>query len=63
MIKLKSAALDRSELKYRIGISSKELSDIESIEINAAKIISIENLTTFNTFNETGFLYIFRRLS
>lgn len=33
-----------------VGLSSALLNDIEDIEISASKVITIENLTTFNSF-------------
>lgn len=56
---LTNTILDISELNYGIGISSKELNEINNIDINDSKIITIENLTTFNTFNEPDFLSIY----
>lgn len=58
-IKLKNKVLDIVDLKFGIGISSKDLNEIREIEINTSKIITIENLTTFNTFNEDDFVCIY----
>ena len=58
-IKLKEKVLDIGELKFGIGISSQDLEQIIDIEINTSKIITIENLTTFNTFNRNDFVCIY----
>lgn len=42
--------IDFSKLDGDFGISSKVLDDVESICVNASRVITIENLTTFNTF-------------
>jgi len=58
-IKLNNTLLDISELKFGIGISSMELKEIENIEIDNSKIITIENLITFNTFKEPDYFSIY----
>ncbi len=58
-LKLKDKVLDIADLKFGIGISSQDLKEIKEIEINTPKIITIENLTTFNTFNEEDFVCIY----
>lgn len=58
-IQLNKKALDIGELHFGIGISSQDLKEIKDIDINASKIITIENLTTFNTFNEGDFVCIY----
>lgn len=58
-LKLKNKVLDIVDLKFGIGISSQDLNEIREIEINTSKIITIENLTTFNTFNEDDFVCIY----
>lgn len=44
--------IDFSKLDGDFGISSKVLDDVESISVTAGKVITIENLTTFNTFED-----------
>ncbi len=58
-IKLSNEILNIGELNFGIGISSKDLVNISNIKINANRIITIENLTTFNTFNKKNFLCIY----
>ncbi|MCY6354992.1 Wadjet anti-phage system protein JetD domain-containing protein [Clostridium sp. ZS2-4] len=58
-LKLKEKTLNIGELNFGIGISSQDLKEIKEIEINTSKIITIENLTTFNTFNENDFVCIY----
>lgn len=58
-IQLNEKALDIGELHFGIGISSQDLKVIKDIYINTSKIITIENLTTFNTFNEEDFVCIY----
>ncbi|KGM92846.1 hypothetical protein Z968_13000 [Clostridium novyi A str. 4552] len=58
-LKLKNKVLDIVDLKFGIGISSQDLNEIREVEINTSKIITIENLTTFNTFNEDDFVCIY----
>lgn len=45
--------MDLSELKGDIAISSLLLEDISEIKITGKRLITIENLTTFNKFNES----------
>jgi hypothetical protein len=58
-IKLTQKVLDIGELKFGIGISSQDLKEIIDIQINTTKVITIENLTTFNTFNDSNFVCIY----
>ncbi|MCB2291329.1 DUF2220 domain-containing protein [Clostridium sp. CS001] len=58
-IKLTEKVLDIGELKFGIGISSQDLKEIIDIQINTPKVITIENLTTFNTFNDSDFVCIY----
>lgn len=58
-IKLTQKVLDIGELKFGIGISSQDLKEIIDIQINTTKVITIENLTTFNTFNNSNFVCIY----
>ena len=44
--------IDLSRLNGDIALSSALLSDIDRIKVMGRRVITIENLTTFNTFNE-----------
>ena len=52
VIHLCDQTIDLSKLGGDIAISSSLLSDIEKIQVTGKRVISIENLTTFNTFSE-----------
>lgn len=58
-IKLNMEVLNIGELDFGIGISSQDLMNIRDIKVNASRIITIENLTTFNTFKAKDFLCIY----
>lgn len=52
--------IDLDLLNGDIGLSSELLKSVESVEVKASKIITIENLTTFNSFNakDTFVIYL-----
>lgn len=51
--------IDFSKLDGDFGISSKVLDEVESISVTAKKVITIENLTTFNTFEDEDAFIIY----
>ena len=55
--------IDLGRLAGDIGLSSAMLGDVESIRLKTDKVITIENLTTFNRFSDRSFCNISRRLS
>jgi dGTP triphosphohydrolase len=51
--------LSPAGLKGGIAISSKDIEDITHVTVNAKRIITIENLTSFNNFNGDGWVVIY----
>ena len=51
--------LDIGELSGDIGLSSSMLSDVDAIKLNTDKVVTIENLTTFNHFNDKSFFAVY----
>lgn len=51
--------IDLSRLSGDIAISSDMLQDIELIDIRGNSVITIENITSFHTFNETDMFAIY----
>ncbi len=49
-ITISGQTIDFGRLDGDFGLSSAVLEDIEKVEISASKVITIENLTTFNSF-------------
>ncbi len=58
-IQFKGQSLDLSLLNGDIGISVKLIAEIDSINLTGDKVITIENLTSFQRFNKAGFLVIY----
>ena len=52
IITISGQTIDLSYLKSDIAISSLLLDDVNEIKITGKRLITIENLTTFNKFNE-----------
>ncbi len=50
IITISGQTIDFGRLNGDFGLSSAVLDDIEKVEISASKVITIENLTTFNSF-------------
>lgn len=59
VIYLGTQAINLQQLNGDIGLSSSLLRMIERIEVKADKIITIENLTTFNAFNNSHFFAVY----
>lgn len=56
-ITVSGQAINLGKLDGAVGLSSELLDDIEKIEINASKVITIENLTTFHSYvDEEAFI-------
>ena len=51
--------IDLGRLAGDIGLSSAMLGDVESIRLKTDKVITIENLTTFNRFGDRSFFAIY----
>ena len=58
-IKIGGQVLDTGKLSGDIGLSSSMLSDVDEITLNTDKVITIENLTTFNHFNDKSYFAIY----
>ena len=52
IISISGQTIDLSKLGGDIAISSSILKDIEKISVIGKRVITIENLTSFNTFSE-----------
>ncbi len=50
VITISGQKIDFGRMDGNFGVSSALLEDIEKIEVSASKVITIENLTTFNSF-------------
>ena len=51
-IKMKKSSINTLDFKGGIALSSKDIDDIEEIKIGSTKLITIENLTSFNNYDE-----------
>ena len=58
-ISINGQMIDFSQLNGDIGISSVLLENIGSIELTGNKVITVENLTTFNRFSEENAMIIY----
>jgi hypothetical protein len=58
-INLNNQVIDFSCLSADIAVSSAVLSDIREIKVKAGAVITIENLTSFHTFNSRGMFIIY----
>lgn len=54
VITINGQTLDLSALSGDIAISSALLKNIDSIRVTGDRVVTIENLTTFNSFSEPG---------
>ena len=59
ILKIKDNVIDLSKLNGDIALSSKLIKDIESIKVTGNKVMTIENLTSFNTELTEGIFYIY----
>ena len=59
VISLAGQKLNLSKIQGDIAISSVSLSDIDSINITGDCVITVENLTSFHTFNNTNIFVIY----
>ncbi|MDD3751186.1 MAG: DUF2220 family protein [Tissierellia bacterium] len=59
VISLAGQELDLSKIKGDIAISSVSLCDIDNINVIGDSVITIENLTSFHTFNEPNMFTIY----
>lgn len=53
-LKLKDSNINANDFIGGIAISSKDIDNIQSIKISNTKLVTIENLTSFNNYNEAG---------
>ena len=51
--------IDLSQLSGDIGLSSKLLDAITSVQVTGSKVITVENLTTFHSFSDSDALIIY----
>ena len=53
-LKIKDSNVDATNFIGGVAISSKDIDNIDNITVEGNKLITIENLTSFNNFNEEG---------
>lgn len=53
-LKLKGSNINADDFFGGIAISSKDIENIEEIKVEGNKLVTIENLTSFNNYNEDG---------
>ncbi|MDW7670351.1 MAG: DUF2220 family protein [Bacillota bacterium] len=58
-ITIKGQTIDLAALSHDIAVSSAMLPDIERVQISGNRVLSIENLTSFHTFNEQGVFVLY----
>ena len=58
-IMISGQIIDFSSLNGDLGLSSSILDTIEDVKISASKVITIENLTTFNSFEDNDAFVIY----
>lgn len=58
-LKLSNLPSMELSLSTPIAFSSTSLQNLERIEIHASKVMTIENLTSFNRMQEQGYFYLF----
>ncbi len=59
LITISGQAIDLGRLDGDLGLSSALLDNIEEVSVYASKVITIENLTTFNTYEDEDALIIY----
>ena len=50
---------DLAKINGSIGLSSSILNDVKKVDVSGSKIITIENLTTFNSFEDENAVIIY----
>jgi hypothetical protein len=58
-IKVKNQVIDLSKYGHEIALSSSALLDFDVMEVSTKKVITIENLTTFVTFNDPEYIVVY----
>lgn len=59
IINVKNQMIDLSVYGHELALSSSALADLEIIEVAVKKVITIENLTTFVSFNNPDYVAIY----
>lgn len=59
IITIGNQTIDLSQLKSDIAVSSLLLDDVNEIKITGKRLVTIENLTTFNKFNENDAFVVY----
>lgn len=59
VIKINRQIIDLSAYGFEISLSSNALKSLEIIELRAKKILTIENLTSFISFNDNDYICIY----
>lgn len=59
IIKFESSIIDVSEMKDGIALSNASLENIKEIAVNACRVITVENLTTYHDSNEIDAVHIY----
>jgi hypothetical protein len=58
-IKVNSQLIDLSDFGHELALSSSALLDLEIINVKVKKVLTIENLTTFVSFDNSDYVVIF----
>ncbi len=58
-IKVKNQVIDLSKYGHEIALSSSALLDFDVMEVSTRKVITIENLTTFVSFNNPEYVIVY----
>jgi hypothetical protein len=58
-IKVKDQVIDLSKYSHEIALSSSALLDFDVMEVSTKKVITIENLTTFVSFNNPEYVIVY----
>ena len=59
VLNINGVRIDLDQLNYEISLSDEEIDKLEIEEIRLKKLITIENLTTFNYFNNKNYIVLY----
>ena len=59
VLNINGVRIDLDQLNYEISLSDEEIEKLEIEEIRLKKLITIENLTTFNYFNNKNYIVLY----
>lgn len=59
VFKINNQIIDLNKLNHEFSLSEEEIDELEIIDLSLSKVITIENLTTFNYFDKKDYLVIY----